>query len=432
MNHFDYCDGELACEGVRLSDIAREVGTPVYVYSTATLERHYAVFSQALAAQTPLWSTDNQAPLVAFAVKANANIAVLKVLANQGSGADTVSMGEIIRALKAGIAPEKIVFSGVGKTDEEMAFALKTRIYQINVESRVELLRLSKVAAELSITAPVTLRINPKVGAGGHAKITTGGASDKFGISAEEAISLYAEAANLPFIKPVGLSCHIGSQIVDLAPLKQAFGRMKTWVETLRDNGFTVERLDLGGGLGVPYFHQKDPPEPQDFADMAAQAAGGLGVRYTFEPGRLIAANAGVLLSKVIHVHERKDSGQAFLVIDAAMNDLLRPALYEAFHDIRPVRQAVSQDLKLYDVVGPVCETGDTFAREREMGALCANDLVAFMTAGAYGAVMSSEYNTRPRVPEVLVSGDQYAVIRQRASYEAILAQESIPTWLEP
>jgi diaminopimelate decarboxylase len=429
MNHFEIKDAELHCEGVSLKTIAEAVGTPVYVYSSATLERHYNVFYDALAAQPALKSPKDEAPLVAYAMKANSNMAVLATLAAQGCGADTVSEGEIRKALTAGIPADKIVFSGVGKSDEEMAFALKAGIYQLNVESRPELDRLARVAASLNMVAPFVIRINPGVGAGGHAKITTGGAKDKFGISAEEALKLYADAASHPNLAPVGIACHIGSQITDLTPLQAAFSKMRGWVEDLRANGLSVERLDLGGGLGVPYFNQKEPASPADYAEMVALTVGNLGVRYAFEPGRLIAANAGVLISKVIHVHERADSGQKFLVLDAAMNDLLRPALYDAFHDIRPVA-ALKNETATYDVVGPVCETGDTFTRDRDMPVMEAGDLVAFMSAGAYGAVMASEYNSRPLVAEVLVRGEEYAIVRPRPTYEAMMAREPIPAWL--
>lgn len=432
MNHFDYRDGHLHCEGVSLADIARDVATPVYVYSSATLERHYAIFSGALDAQPALKSPKGEGPLVAYAMKANSNLGVLTTLAARGCGADTVSEGEIRKALKAGIPAHKIVFSGVGKTDAEMAFALKAGIYQLNVESAPELERLAKVAASLDMVAPIVIRINPGVGAGGHAKITTGGAKDKFGVSAEEALRIYAEAASQAHIAPMGIACHIGSQITDLTPMQSAFSRMKGWVEDLRASGLSVERLDLGGGLGVPYFNQKEPPSPQDFADMVALTVGNLDVRYTFEPGRLIAANAGVLVSRVIHVHERADSGQKFLVLDAAMNDLLRPALYDAYHDIRPVAAPDSDATEVYDVVGPVCETGDTFSRDRALPRQKAGDLVAFMTAGAYGAVMGSEYNTRPLAPEVLVRDAEWSVVRARPSYEQMMANEAVPAWFAP
>jgi diaminopimelate decarboxylase len=281
------------------------------------------------------------------------------------------------------------------------------------------------------MVASFVIRTNPGVGAGGHEKITTGGAKDKFGISAEEALNLYAGAAGHPNLAPMGIACHIGSQILDLKPLQEAFTKMRGWVEDLRAGGLSVERLDLGGGLGVPYFNQKEPASVADYAEMVALAAGNLGVRYTFEPGRLIAANAGVLISRVIHVHERTDSGQKFLVVDAAMNDLIRPAMYDAYHDIRPVARPTNETA-VYDVVGPICETGDTFTRGRDMPVQQAGDLVAFMSAGAYGAVMGSEYNTRPLAPEVLVRDADWSVVRARPSYEQIIAQEAIPGWFTP
>ena len=436
MNHFDTKNGEMYCEGVSLTELACEVGTPFYCYSSATLERHFTVFSEALASQPALRSPKNEAPLVAYATKANSNLAVLSTLAALGSGADTVSEGEIRKALKAGIPAGKIVFSGVGKTDDEMAFALKTGIHQINVESRVEMERLAKIAQSLNVIAPVVIRINPGVGAGGHAKITTGGARDKFGVSADEALKLYAEAASQRFIAPLGIACHIGSQITDLAPLQEAFARMRGWVGQLRAEGLSVERLDLGGGLGVPYFNQKEPPSPQAFAEMVALTAGHLGLRYAFEPGRLIAANAGILVSRVVHINERSENGQNFLVLDAAMNDLLRPALYDAYHDIRPIADATvvsgNNDTVTYDVVGPVCETGDTFTRGRDLPRLKAGDLVAFMTAGAYGAVMGSEYNSRPLAPEVLVRDGDWAIVRPRPTYDEMMAREAVPTWFRP
>jgi diaminopimelate decarboxylase len=434
MNHFEIKGGErpneLHCEDVSLRTIAEAVGTPVYVYSSATLERHYQVFYEAVSSQPELISPSGEAPLIAFATKSNSNLAVMRTLAAQGAGADTVSEGEIRRALAAGIPPEKIVFSGVGKTDDELAFALRTGIYQINVESRPELERLMAVAQSLNAVAPIVFRVNPGVGAGGHSKITTGGARDKFGISAEEAMTLYAEAAAHPHIMPLGIACHIGSQISDLIPMQEAFSRMRDWVKELRARGLSVERIDLGGGLGVPYFNQPEPPSPADYAQMVALTMGQLNVRYTFEPGRLIAANAGVLVSKVIHVNERAENGQSFLVLDAAMNDLMRPALYDAYHDIRPVN-ATANAVATYDVVGPVCETGDTFTRGREMAEMKAGDLVCFMSAGAYGAVMSGEYNTRPLVPEVLVRGPDWFVVRPRPTYDDILAREPLPQWLK-
>ena len=423
MNHFELKEGEFVCEGVALSRIAEAVGTPVYVYSTATLERHYRVFHDALASHPEIG-----APLVAFAVKANSNVAVLATLARLGAGADTVSEGEVRRALAAGVPPSRIVFSGVGKSAEELAFALAAGVEQINIESEPELDLLAGIAGQMGRRPAIAIRVNPEVGAGGHDKITTGHAESKFGVSLAEAERLYARASNVAALRPMGVACHIGSQITDLAPLKDAFVRMRGLVERLRAEGLTVERLDLGGGLGVPYFHQPDPPSPAAYAAMVAEAVAGLDVRLSFEPGRVIAANAGVLLAQVLHVHERP-GGRRFVVLDAAMNDLIRPAMYDAYHDIRPLRPRAG-DLVAYDVVGPVCETGDTFTRERLLPLLEAGDLVAFMTAGAYGAVMASEYNSRPLVPEVLVRGGEFAVIRERPSYDDMLRRERLPAWL--
>jgi diaminopimelate decarboxylase len=423
MNHFELRGGELWCEDVALSAIAEAVGTPAYVYSSATFERHYQVFRDAIRAHPELGE-----PLIAYAVKANSNVSVLRTLGNLGAGADTVSEGEIRRALAAGIPPERIVFSGVGKTAAELAFALDVGVAEINVESEPEMELLAKIAGERGKRPAIAIRVNPDVGAGGHAKISTGRSENKFGVSIDEAARLYAQASNNAALRPVGVACHIGSQITTLAPLEEAFGKMRRLVEALRAEDLAVERLDLGGGLGVPYFHQPDPPHPEAFAEMVARAVGGLGVQLAFEPGRVIAANAGILISRVIHVHARPD-GRRFLVLDAAMNDLIRPAMYDAYHDIRPVRPRAGAPLA-HDVVGPVCETGDTFTRDRMLPPLEAGDLVAFMTAGAYGAVMASEYNTRPLAPEVLVRGGAYAVVRPRPAYEEMLAREPLAPWL--
>ena len=424
MNHFEVLDGELACEAVPLARIAQAVGTPVYVYSTATLERHFTVFRDAMR------GAGLGEPLIAYAVKANSNLSVLKTLAALGAGADTVSEGEIRRALAAGVPPERIVFSGVGKTAQELAFAVDVGVAEINVESEPELDLLAVVAAEKGARPAIAIRVNPDVSAGGHAKIATGKADSKFGVSLAEAERLYAKAAAAASLRPVGVACHIGSQISDLDPLEAAFGKMRDLVLRLRAQGLSVERLDLGGGLGVPYFNQPAPPPPTTLAAMIARVTRGLDVALAFEPGRVIAANAGVLLSRVIHVHERSD-GRRFLVLDAAMNDLIRPAMYDAFHDIQPVRPAAPDaGMLVYDVVGPICETGDTFARDRALPPLKPGDLVAFMSAGAYGAAMSSEYNTRPLAPEVLVRGGQYAVVRPRPTYEEMLAREPLAPWL--
>ena len=421
MNHFEYGPEGLACEGVPLARIAAEVGTPVYVYSRATLERHFTVFRDAL---TAAGIVD---PLVAYAVKANSNVAVLKVLGDLGAGADTVSEGEVRRALAAGVPPERIVFSGVGKARREIEFALKAGVAEINVESEPELNLIAEVAAGLGLRAKVAFRVNPDVAAGGHAKIATGKSENKFGVSFAEAARLYANASNNAHLRPIGVACHIGSQITDLAPMRAAFTKMRSLVEQLLGEGLSVERLDLGGGLGVPYFNSPEPPSPAEFGAMVGEVTRGLPVKLAFEPGRVIAANAGVLVSEVIHVHERPE-GRKFLVIDAAMNDLIRPAMYDAFHDIRPVVKRAGETV--YDVVGPVCETGDTFTRDRALPPFAAGDLVAFMSAGAYGSAMASEYNTRPLVPEVLVDGGRYAVIRKRPTYEEMLARDLVPDWV--
>jgi diaminopimelate decarboxylase len=414
MNHFEYRGGVLCCEDVPLSEIADAVGTPVYVYSSATLERHYEVFKSAFAPRDVL---------VAFAVKANANIAVINTLARKGAGADTVSQGEIERALKAGVPPERIIFSGVGKTEQELAFAVQTGVHEINVESVAELETLSRVAWALKKTPAIAIRVNPDVGAGGHAKISTGKSDAKFGVSIEQALALYARASADKHLAPKGLAVHIGSQIRDLAPLEAAFKVVRGMVETLRAGGLSVERLDLGGGLGVPYFDEPAPPPPSAYAAIVNRVFDGLDVKLAFEPGRLIVANAGVLLSRVIRVQDRT---RPILVLDAGMNDLLRPAMYDAFHDIKPVREpkAAAQS---YDVVGPICETGDTFARERALPPMEDGDLVAFMTAGAYGATMSSTYNARELVPEVLVRGEKYDVVRRRWTVAEQIALEHVP-----
>ena len=421
MNHFEARRGELHCEDVPLRRIAEEVGTPVYVYSTATLDRHFTVFRDAFAPR---------AVEVAYAVKANSNLSVLATLARLGAGADTVSEGEIRRALKAGVPAERIVFSGAGKTRAEIGFALAAGVGQINVESEPELDLLIEVARGLGLQPAMAIRVNPEVGAGGHAKISTGKAETKFGVSLSEAGRLYAKAAASGAVRPVALACHIGSQIVDLQPLEDAYRTLLGLARSLRGQGIEVAKLDLGGGLGVPYFNMPAPPPPAALAEVVDRVFDGVDIALAFEPGRVIAANAGVLISEVIHVHERPE-GQRFLVLDAAMNDLIRPAMYDAYHDIRPLSVADPDAPKrAYDVVGPICETSDTFTRGRLLPELKGGDLVAFMSAGAYGAVMSSEYNTRPLVPEVLVNGSDYAVVRPRPSYEEMLAREPLAPWL--
>lgn len=417
MNHFDYRDGALHCEDVPLAEIAAAIGTPCYVYSTATLERHLSVMREAFAPEQVL---------IAFAVKASANIAILATLANKGAGADTVSIGEIERARAAGIPPERIIFSGVGKTDAELAAALDARVHQINIESKAELAALEAIAREKNARAPIAIRVNPAIGAGAHDKISTGGANAKFGVSRDDALALYARAAAHPHIDPKGLAVHIGSQIKSLEPLRAAFLVLRDMTEELRANGLAVERLDLGGGLGVPYFNEPEPPSPAAYADMAKETLRGLNVALAIEPGRMIAANAGVLLTRVIRVQERPE--QRILVLDAGMNDLLRPAMYDAFHELRPLKQAHAAP-EPFDLVGPICETGDTFARARPLPPLAAGDLAAFMTAGAYGAVMASTYNARPLIPEVLVRGDRFEIIRRRLTLEDQLGLERIPNW---
>lgn len=424
MHHFGRIDGALHAEGVPLATLADAVGTPAYVYSSATLTRHYGLLRDAVAAHRDALGE----ALIAFAVKANSNLSVLATLARLGCGADTVSEGEIRRALAAGIPAGRIVFSGVGKTDAELAFAIDAGVRQINVESAAEIDRLIAVASGKGAAPAIAIRVNPKIGAGGHAKITTGGATDKFGVPIDEAIALYARASASPHLTPVGLACHIGSQITTLEPLEAAFRALREVTLTLRGQGLSVERLDLGGGLGVPYHGQTDMPSIADYVAMCARVLDGLEVEAAFEPGRLLAANAGVLLSRVIQVNARAD-GRRFLVLDAGMNDLMRPALYDAFHDLVPVQDA-GGEAGPYDLVGPICESTDIFARDRLLAPLKAGDLVAFMSAGAYGAVLSSEYNSRPLVPEVLVDGDRWAVVRSRPSYDEMWAREPKADWL--
>jgi diaminopimelate decarboxylase len=423
MHHFDYVNGVLHAEGVSLETIAAEVGSPAYVYSSATFERHYRVFSEAL---KPLDAH------VFYAVKANGNLGVLMTLARLGAGADTVSEGEIRKALAAGIPASKIVFSGVGKTAQELAFAVDAGIYQINVESEGELEALSRVAAAKGKRQAAVLRVNPEIGAGGHAKITTGDAANKFGVSFAEAERLYAKAANMPGVSIMGLAAHIGSQVLEFSAYRAAFLKMRGVVETLRAQGHKVERLDLGGGVGVPYEmsypYSHGPDTVHAYADMVKEVTAGLNIELGFEPGRVIAGNAGILLTKVLYINQRAD--RTFLVVDAGMNDLVRPAMYEAYHEIWPVRQpAEGAATVAYDVVGPICESGDTFTTARAMPKVAQGDLLVFKTAGAYGATMSSTYNQRPLVPEVLVKGADYAVTRPRQTYEELLGLDRAPDW---
>ncbi|MBT8471400.1 MAG: diaminopimelate decarboxylase [Marinicaulis sp.] len=419
MHHFEYRSGRLHAEAVDLTALAETVGTPFYVYSEATLRRHIQVFQKSFA------DTDI---LVAYSVKANSNLAVLKVLASEGAGADVVSGGELKRALAAGIAPAKIVFSGVGKTDEEMSAALDAGIHQFNVESEPELIALSRVAVAIGKTAPIALRINPDVAAGGHAKISTGKSVDKFGVPYADAHTIFKRAATLPGIDVKGVDVHIGSQISELAPFEAAFGRVADLINTLRSDGITIERLDLGGGLGIPYGEGLTPPHPDAYGEMIKRITASLDVELIVEPGRMIVGNAGVLVSRVVYVKENGD--RQFLILDAGMNDLLRPALYDAYHDIWPVAEPSGSTTIVYDVVGPVCESGDRFAASRALPEMREGDFVAILSAGAYGAVQASQYNSRPLTPEVLVNGDKHAIIRRRPSFEEMVALEETADWL--
>ncbi len=421
MDHFLYKNGELHAEDVAIADIAAAVGTPFYVYSTATLVRHYKLFEEALAGMPHL---------VCYALKASSNIAVVRTLATHGAGADVVSIGEYLKARAAGIPGERIVFSGVGKTREEMRGALEGGIRQFNVESEPELLALSEVASAMGVRAPITIRVNPDVDAKTHEKIATGKKENKFDIPISRARAVYAEAAALPGIEVVGIDVHIGSQLTDLTPFAEAYGKVAELTEQLRADGHDIRRLDLGGGLGIPYERSNlAPPLPIEYGAVIRDTLGHLGCEIEIEPGRLIAGNAGLMVSKVIYVKSGEE--RDFLILDAAMNDLVRPAMYGAHHDIVAVREPAPGVLpQTYDVVGPVCETGDTFARQRALPPVRAEDLVAFRSAGAYGAVMASEYNTRPLIPEVLVKGDQFAVIRARPTYDEMIKRDSIPEWL--
>lgn len=421
MDHFIYKDGQLHAEDVPVAEIAASVGTPFYVYSTATLSRHFQLFDDALV------GLDH---LVCFAMKSLSNQAVLKVLANAGAGMDVVSGGEYARAKAAGVAGDKIVFSGVGKTADEMRLALEGGIRQFNVESEPEMVVLDQVAQAMGVVAPITVRVNPDVDAKTHAKISTGKKEDKFGIPISRAREVYAMAAKMPGLKVIGIDVHIGSQLTDLDPFETAYLKVAELTQQLRADGHEISRLDLGGGLGIPYARSNEaPPLPSDYGALIKRCVGDLGVEVEIEPGRLISGNAGLMVSKVIYVKEGED--RRFLIIDGAMNDLIRPAMYEAHHDIVPVVEpAPATPPATYDIVGPVCESGDTFAKGRAMAPVVANDLIAFRSAGAYGAVMSSEYNSRPLIPEVLVDGDQFAVIRARPTYEEMIARDTLPPWL--
>jgi diaminopimelate decarboxylase len=421
MDHFLYRDGVLHAEDVPVTEIAAAVGTPFYCYSTATLVRHFRLFDEALA------GVDH---LVCYAMKAASNQAILRTLAALGAGMDVVSGGEYMRARAAGVPGERIVFSGVGKTRQEMRLALEGGIRQFNVESEPEMRALSEVAVSLGVVAPITVRVNPDVDAKTHAKIATGKSENKFGVPLARARDVYAEAARLPGIDVVGIDVHIGSQLTDLEPFRLAYRKVAELTAMLRADGHDIRRLDLGGGLGIPYTRSNEaPPLPVEYGAMIREELGHLGCEIEIEPGRLIVGNAGILVSRVIYL--KQGEGRDFLILDAAMNDLIRPAMYDAWHDIVPVIEPEPGGEKCpYDVVGPVCESGDTFARGRMLPPLAGGDLVAFRSAGAYGAVMAGEYNTRPLIPEVLVHGRDFAVIRARPGFDEMINRDTIPEWL--
>jgi diaminopimelate decarboxylase len=422
MHHFAYRGGVLHAEDVSLAHLVAEVGTPFYCYATATLERHYRVLQEAFAGLDPL---------ICYALKANSNQAVIATLGRLGAGMDVVSEGELRRALAAGVPADRIIFAGVGKTRGEMAFALNEGILGINVESESELAALSEVAAGLGRTARIALRVNPDVDARTHAKISTGKAENKFGVPYDDALRLCARAAELPGLKVAGLHMHIGSQITSLKPYRDAFTLMRELVGELGRAGHAIEHLDLGGGLGVPYRSTGNDilPSPKAYADLAREILGGLGLKLVLEPGRVIVANAGVLVTRVIYAKRGRD--KVFTVVDAAMNDLIRPTLYEAEHEIWPVREAAAQASPiLQDVVGPICETGDYLAQGRMLPPCAAGDLLAIMSAGAYGAAMSSTYNSRLLVPEVLVRGSDWAIVRPRPTYADLIGLDRVPGWL--
>lgn len=419
MDHFAITDGAMNAEQVPLADIAREVGTPVYVYSRATLSRHAKVFREALSALPSIH--------IAFAVKSNPNLAVLRLLAKEGYGADVVSEGEMNRALAAGMKAQDVVFSGVGKTRAELAAAVRAGIGQFNLESEEEGVELSEIAAELGVKATCTLRVNPDVDARTHAKISTGKAENKFGVAYDRAAGIYARLSALPGLEMRGLAVHIGSQISDLEPSRQAFIKMGALMETLRSQGLTVTHMDLGGGLGVPYKATDDLPTPADYGCMVAEVAGDWGVTLMFEPGRVITGNSGVLVTEVVRV--KQGTTNPWIVVDAAMNDLARPAMYDAWHDFAAVKP--SGETMTANIVGPICESSDTFAMAREIDVVKAGDLGVFRTAGAYGATMANTYNSRALVPEVMVDGDKWALVANRIEPATILAAEQVPDWLD-
>ena len=418
MTEFDYRDGVLHAEDVAIPALADAVGTPFYCYSSAGLTRRYTDFAAAFAGQDAL---------ICYSVKANSNLAVIRTLAGLGAGADVVSEGELRRALAAGVPPDRIVFSGVGKTGDELAYALAQGIYRINVESEPELRVLGALGAAADRTVEIGIRVNPDVDAKTHAKISTGRAENKFGVDIGHAREIFALARALPGIDPKSVAVHIGSQLNDLAPMRAAFTAVAELVVALRGDGHEIDSIDLGGGLGIRY-HDEDPPSRADYAAMVRLATGNLGCRLIFEPGRNLAGNSGILVTRVIY--EKHSTSRRFVIVDAAMNDLIRPAMYDAHHEILPVREVPeSADRSPADIVGPICETGDTFARARMMPALRPDDLIAFASAGAYGAVMASTYNTRRLIPEVLVRGDAYCVVRRRPDYDELLKLERLADW---
>jgi diaminopimelate decarboxylase len=419
MHHFAYKNGILHAEDVNLKALAEEVGTPFYCYSTATLQRHYKVLDQAF---------DGTDRMICYSMKGNSNQAVIKTMAALGAGMDVVSEGELRRALAAGVPARKIVFSGVGKTAKEMALALREGIACFNVESEPELELLSSVAQRVGQRAAVSIRVNPDVDAKTHAKITTGKADNKFGISYLRASEVYARAAALPNIDVAGVDMHIGSQITELAPFEQAFKLMAELVTKLKSEGHNIRHLDIGGGLGVPYRGDNDiPPHPDEYGAMVKRVLGPLGLKFVLEPGRMIVGNAGILVSRVIYMKENE--GKLFVIQDAAMNDLIRPTLYDAYHEIIAVDEARNAETIEADVVGPICESGDYLAKSRRLPKLEQGDLMAVMTAGAYGAVQSGTYNTRPLVPEVLVNADQWALVRPRQTYEELIGLDKLAPW---
>jgi diaminopimelate decarboxylase len=419
MHYFSYKNGQLYAEDVPLSEIAQEVGTPTYVYSQATLERHYRAFSQAF---------EGVDHLVCLAVKANSNRAVIATLARQGAGADIVSGGELTRCLAAGVPPERIVYSGVGKSLAEMELALTAGILMFNIESSQELMVLDEVAGRLGVKAPVSLRVNPDVDAQTHPKITTGLAKNKFGLDMEAAFAQYQEAANLANVELKGISCHIGSQLTKVEPFADALERVAVLVGRLKGAGIELSLLDLGGGLGITY-HDEQPPSPAQYAEALTGRVGSMGLKLVLEPGRAIVGNAGVLLARVLFTKDTP--AKHFIIVDAAMNDLVRPAMYDSFHALLPVVEDALRPKVVADVVGPICETGDFLARDREMRDLERGDLLAVMSAGAYGFSMASTYNSRPRAAEVMVNGDRWSVVRRRETAEELMRGERLPDWME-